>query len=64
MGEIVSFFLAFIPLGTTILIILPKKELSDEEKAKIEEEKKHKKELKEKAKQEKLAAKEAKKENK
>ena len=64
LGEIVSFFLAFIPLGTTILIILPKKELSDEEKAKIEEEKKHKKELKEKAKQEKLAAKEAKKENK
>lgn len=63
-GGIVSFFLAFIPLGTIILIILPKKELSDEEKAKIEEDKKHKQELKEKAKQEKLSAKEAKKENK
>lgn len=63
-GGIVSFLLAFIPLGTTILIILPKKDLSDEEKAKIEEAKKQKKELKEKAKQEKLAAKEAKKEDK
>lgn len=63
-GGIVSFLLAFIPLGTTILIILPKKDLSDEEKAKIEEAKKHKKELKEKAKQEKLAAKESKKEDK
>ena len=63
-GGIVSFLLAFIPLGTTILIILPKKELSDEEKAKIEEAKKHKKELKEKVKQEKLAAKESKKEKK
>ena len=63
-GGIVSFLLAFIPLGTTILVILPQKELSDEEKAKIEEAKKHKKELKEKAKQEKLAAKEAKKESK
>ena len=63
-GVIVSFLLAFIQLGTTILDILPQKELSDEEKAKIEEAKNQKKELKEKAKQEKLAAKEAKKENK
>lgn len=63
-GGLFSFLIAFISIGLLIDIAIPHKELTDDEKAIIEEKKKQAKEEKEKRKQEKLEAKEAKKREK
>lgn len=63
-GGLLSFIISFTALGMLIDMFVPHKELSDEEKAAIEEAKKQAKEDREKRKQEKLEAKEAKKKDK
>ena len=60
-GVIISLIIKAIGIGLLVDMFLPKKELSDDEKAAIQEAKKQAKELKEKKKQEKLEAKQAKK---
>lgn len=63
-GGLIGFIIKMIAIGLLIDIYIPHKELTDEEKAVIEEAKKQAKENKEKRKQEKLEAKEAKKKEK
>lgn len=63
-GGLLGFIITMIAIGSLIDVYLPHKELTDEEKAIIEEAKKEAKENKEKRKQEKLEAKEAKKQAK
>lgn len=63
-GGILGFIITMIAIGLLIDMYLPHKELTDEEKAVIEEAKKQAKEMKEARKQEKLEAKEVKKQAK
>jgi len=63
-GGTLGFVIKMVAIGLLINIYLPHKELTDEEKAAIEESKKQAKENREKRKQEKLEAKEAKKQAK
>ena len=63
-GGTLGVIIKLVGIGLFIEMVLPKKELTPEEKATIEEKKKQAKEQKEKRKQEKLAAKETKKKEK
>ena len=62
-GPILAIIIYFISIGMMVNILIPKRELTDEEKKAIEEAKKQAKEIKEKRKQEKLQAKKEKKNN-
>lgn len=62
-GPILSIIIYLISIGMMVNMLIPRKELTDEEKKAIEEAKKQAKEIKEKRKQEKLQAKEEKKNN-
>lgn len=63
-GIILGLIINIIAIGLIVNVFLPQKELTDEEKAAIEEKEKQAKEIKEKRKQEKLEEKAAKKEEK